>query len=35
MEIQSVSFHKGINSDLDRIYLDGTTYVDLVNGRLD
>ena len=35
MEIQSVSFHKGINSDLDRIYLDGTTYIDLVNGELE
>ena len=35
MEIQPVTFHKGINSDLDQIYLDGTTYIDLVNGRLE
>ena len=34
MEAQDVLFYKGINSDMDKIYLSGDTYIDLVNGML-
>ena len=34
MEVQEQIFYKGVNSDMDRIYLAGDSYIDLVNGSL-
>lgn len=34
MEVQEQVFFKGINTDIDRVFLSGDSYIDLVNGNL-